>query len=233
MTNLYRRLLYYGIGFGIGLVCVFFFFNNRGCSWLPENRVKEMVTERLIYIADSNLNILENLKIKEEELSAFLMNADVIFSKSEKTSNPQIYHLEGPTDSNDKFVCQIVLHKDALTCELVPNQFSAKNTKPTKKGLAKPIHLPPKKNLFYSDSSAHTICQRKALGIEEDSTLRALFLKNGRINISQTDLTKKPKPSYAMVFTTDQGEEVTIFATYFKEKARIYKFTFDNDQCAN
>ena len=233
MTNLYRRILYYGVGFGIGLVCVFFFFNNRGCSWLPENRVKEMVTERLIYIADSNLNILENLKIKEEELSAFLMNADVIFSKSEKTSNPQIYHLEGPTDSNDKFVCQIVLHKDALTCELVPNQFSAKNTKPTKKGLAKPIHLPPKKNLFYSDSSAHTICQRKALGIEEDSTLRALFLKNGRINISQTDLTQKPKPSYAMVVTTDQGEEVTFFATYFKEKARIYKFTFDNDQCAN
>ena len=233
MTNLYRRILYYGVGFGIGLVCVFFFFNNRGCSWLPENRVKEMVTERLIYIADSNLNILENLKIKEEELSSFLMNAEVIFSKSEKTSNPQIYHLEGRTDSNDKFVCQIVLHKDALTCELVPNQFSAKNTKPTTNGLAKPIHFPTKKNLFYSDSSAHTICQRKALGIEEDSTLHALFLKNGRINISQTDLTKKPKPSYAMVFTTDQGEEVTFFATYFKEKARIYKFTFDNDQCAN
>ncbi|MAA57483.1 MAG: hypothetical protein CL855_03270, partial [Cryomorphaceae bacterium] len=127
----------------------------------------------------------------------------------------------------------IVLHKDALTCELVPNQFSAKNTKPTVKGLAKPVHFPPKKNLFYSDSSAHTICQRKALGIEEDSTLRALFLKNGRINISKTDLIKKPKPSYAMVFSTDQGEEVTIFATYFKEKARIYKFAFDNDQCAN
>ena len=88
-----------------------------------------MVTERLIYIADSNLNILENLKIKEDELSSFLLNAEVIFSKSEKTSNPQIYHLEGRTDSNDKFVCQIILHKDALTCELVPNQFSAKNTK--------------------------------------------------------------------------------------------------------
>ena len=233
MTNLYRRLLYYGVGFGIGLVCVFFFFNNRGCSWLPENRVKEMVTNRLVYIADSNLTILENLKIKEDELSAFLLNADVLFSKSEKTRNPQIYHLEGPTDSNDKFVCQIVLHKDALICELVPNQFSAKNTKPTIKGLAKPIHFPPKENLFYSDSSAHTICQRKALGIEEDSTLRALFHKNGRINISKMDLTKKPKPSYAMVFRTDQDKEVTIFATYFKEKARIYKFAFDDDQCAN
>ena len=84
MSNLYRRLLYFGVGFGIGLVCVFFFFNNRGCSWLPENRVKEMVTNRLVYVADSNLKILENLKIKEDELSTFLLNADVLFSKSQK-----------------------------------------------------------------------------------------------------------------------------------------------------
>ncbi len=231
MTNLYRRLLYYGVGFGIGLICVFFFFNNRGCSWLPENRIKEMVRERLVYISDSNLHILENLKIKEEELSSFLSNADVLFSKSEKSTNPQIYHIEGPTDSKDNFVCQIVIHKDALTCELVPNQFSAKNTKPTTEGLAKPIHFPSKKNLFYSDSTAHTICQRKALGIEEDSTLSALFLKNGRINISKTNLANKPKPTYAMVFRTEQDQEVTIFATYFKEKARIYKFEFDEDNC--
>jgi hypothetical protein len=87
-----------------------------------------MVTERLVYVSDSNLQILENLKIKEEELSSFLINADVLFSKSEKSTNPQIYHIEGPTDSKDNFVCQIVLHKDALTCELVPNQFSEKKT---------------------------------------------------------------------------------------------------------
>ena len=231
MTNLYRRLLYYGLGFGIGLIFVFFFFENRGCSWLPENRVREMVMDRVVYISESNLKILKNLTIKEEELSRYLNKADVLFKKSEKASNPQIYHIEGPTDSKDNFVCQIIIHKNALTCELIPNQFSAKNTKPTKKGLGKPVHFPSKKNLFYSDSSAHTICQRKALGIAEDSTLLSLFLKNGRIDISETDLNKKPKPTYAMVFRTDQGEEVKFFATYFKEKARIYKFAFENDQC--
>tara|TARA_B100001287_G_scaffold276845_1_gene290007 strand:+ start:4842 stop:5420 length:579 start_codon:yes stop_codon:yes gene_type:complete len=191
-----------------------------------------MINERLIYISDSNLKVLENLNINEDELSDFLINADIIFSKSEKISNPKIYHLEGATDSYDKFVCQVILHKDALIGELVPNQFSAKNTKPTEAGLAKPIHFPTAKNLFYSDSSKYTICQRKALGIEEDSVLSAFFLKNGRINISKTDLTRKPKPTYAMVFKTDQEQEVTIFATYFKEKARIYKFVFDNDTCA-
>ena len=232
MTNLYRRILYYGVGFCIGLICVFFFFDNRGCSWLPENRVKEMFSERLVYISESNLKTIANLGIKEKDLSSFLLNAEVLFSKSEKTSNPQIYHIEGPIESQDNFVCQIILHRDALTCELVPNQFSAKNTKPTTKGFGKPIHFPSKKNLFYSDSSAHTICQRKALAIQEDSTLRALFLKNGRIDISKTDLKKTPKPSYAMVFRTDQGDEVTFFSTYFKKKVRIYKFEFDKDQCA-
>tara|TARA_B100001059_G_C17779241_1_gene553123 strand:+ start:214 stop:792 length:579 start_codon:yes stop_codon:yes gene_type:complete len=191
-----------------------------------------MFSERLVYISENNLSTLENLNIKEKELSSFIMNAEVLFSKSEKTSNPQIYHIEGPIESKDNFVCQIILHRDALTCELVPNQFSAKNTKPTTKGFGKPVHFPSKKNLFYSDSSAHTICQRKALAIQEDSTLRALFLKNGRIDISKTDLKKQPKPSYAMVFRTDQGDEVTFFATYFKEKVRIYKFEYDKDQCA-
>lgn len=148
MTNLYRRLLYYCVGFGIGLICVFFFFNNRGCSWLPENRIKEMVTERLVYVSDSNLQILENLKIKEEELSSFLINADVLFSKSEKSTNPQIYHIEGPTDSKDNFVCQIVLHKDALTCELVPNQFSAKKHKTDHKRTRQTHSFPLKRKSF-------------------------------------------------------------------------------------
>ena len=99
MTNLYRRLLYYGIGFGIGLVCVFFFFNNRGCSWLPENRVKEMVTERLIYIADSNLNILENNACEAVKNNIFATenicnlsskySCELIFVSTDKAADPE------------------------------------------------------------------------------------------------------------------------------------------------
>ena len=128
-------------------------------------------------------------------------------------------------------MAQIVLYRDGLTSELIPNQFSAQNVKPTTKGYGKPVCFPVKKNLFYSDSSAHTNCQRKALGIMEDSTLSAYFRKNGRINISKSLFKNKPNAEYAMVIKNEIGQEIEMFATYFKEKARIFKFAFDGDPC--
>jgi hypothetical protein len=77
--------MYYGVGFGIGLIGVFFFFNNRGCSWLPGNRVKEMVAERIIYISDANLQILKNLNISEGEIGTYIQDAEIIFQKVKKT----------------------------------------------------------------------------------------------------------------------------------------------------
>ncbi|MEJ6589676.1 MAG: hypothetical protein QNL43_07715 [Crocinitomicaceae bacterium] len=231
MNNFYRRILYYGIGFGIGLLFVFFFFNNRGCSWLPENRVKEMIISRIVFISDTNLAVLKNLGIQKAEISKYLEDADVDFSKSKKRENPKIYHLEGPTKSKENFVAQVVLYEDAFICELLPNQFSSQNASPSKKGLGTPVHYPSKKNLFYSDSSAHTNCQRKALGIEEDSTLYRLFIENGRINILNSDLAKSPKPVHSIVLRTGSGREANFFSTYFKEKARIYKFVYIEDLC--
>ena len=231
MTNFYRRLMYYGIGVGIGLLGVFFFFNNRGCSWLPGNRVKEMVAERIIYISDSNLQIIKNLNIAEDEIGTYVQEAEIHFSKSKKNTNPQIYHFEGATRNKALFVAQVVLYKDGLTCELIPNQFSSENTIPTAKGYGKPVSFPSKNNLFYSDSSAHTNCQRKALGIMEDSTLSALFYKNGKIDITKSNFENKPNSEYALVFKNDLGTDIEMFATYFKENVRLYKFTFDGDSC--
>jgi len=231
MTNFYRRLMYYGLGFGIGLVGVFFFFNNRGCSWLPSNRVKEMISERIIYVSDTNLSILKNLNIAESEIAQYIQNAEIHFSKSEKSSNPKIYHIEGPTLKKDVFVAQIIMFKDGLTSELIPNQFSAHNVKQTRKGYGKPVSFPVKKNLFYSDSSAHTNCQRKMLGIMEDSTINIYFRKNGRINISKSQYNKKPNAEYAMVIKNEMGQEIEMFATYFKDKVRVFKFAFEGDSC--
>ena len=231
MTNFYKRLLYYGIGFGIGLIFVFFFFNTRGCSWLPENRVKDMISSRIVFISDSNMLVLKNLGIKKTEISQYLEDAEVQFSKSKKSENPKIYHLVGPTKSKKQFVAQIVLYENAFICELLPNQFSAQNAIPSKKGLGTPVHYPVKNNLFYSDSSAHTICQRKALDITEDSTLYRLFLENGRVNMLNSDLSKSPKPIHCITLKTDDGQKVNFFSTYFKEKSRIYKFVFDEDVC--
>jgi hypothetical protein len=65
----------------------------------------------------------------------------------------------------------------------------------------------------------------------EDSTLSNLFHKNGRIDITKSKFKNEPKSEYAMVFNNDLGTEIEMFATYFKEKVRIFKFTFDGDEC--
>ena len=82
MTTLKRRLLYYGIGFGVGLIFVFFFFSNRGCSWLPENRIKDLLAQKIIFVSEQNSEVLDKLKIDESEIKKYIANADVYFSKS-------------------------------------------------------------------------------------------------------------------------------------------------------
>ena len=86
MNTLKRRLLYYGLGFGMGLLFVFFFFNNRGCSWLPENRIKTLLAQKIIFVSEKNLGVLENLKIDKSELKKYIESADVDFSKSVKNT---------------------------------------------------------------------------------------------------------------------------------------------------
>ena len=84
MENFFRRLKYYGIGFGIGLLFVIFFFKNKGCAWTPENRVKTAVFERLLVINDENKSELEKLNLSKKELIQILKNSDINFQKSKK-----------------------------------------------------------------------------------------------------------------------------------------------------
>ena len=51
------------------------------------------------------------------------------------------------------------------------------------------------------------------------------------IDITKSNFKNKPKSEYVMVFKNDLGTEIEFFATYFKEKVRIFKFIFDGDKC--
>ena len=231
MNTFTRRLLYYGMGFGIGLVFVFFFFSNRGCTWLPENRIKTLLSEKIIFVSEQNLEVLINLKIDKSEIKKYLESSDVHFSKSVKNKNPRIYHLEGPTSKNKNFVSQVIIYDGAFVCELVPNSFNSSTTTPTRNGLGVPLIIPNKKNFFYSDTTEHTICKRKALGIEEDSTLMSSFLSSGRIDLKNSRLKLKPKPEHKLIIEGKNGVPFSFKASFYKEKARIFSFEYDGDDC--
>ena len=231
MNTLKRRLLYYGLGFGMGLLFVFFFFNNRGCSWLPENRIKTQLAQKIIFVSEKNLTVLENLRIDKSELKKYIESADVDFSKSVKNTNPRIYHLEGPTSKNENFVSQVILYDGAFVCELVPNRFNSSAVKPTKNGLGVTVIIPSGKNFFYSDTSEYTICKRKALGIQEDSTLMTKFISSGRIDLQNSRLSLTPKPEHRLLVDDNSGVPFGFKASFYKEKARIFYFEYEGKDC--
>ena len=94
MKSFTRRLKYYGFGFGLGLIFVFFFFKNRGCSWLPENRVKNTILDRLIVVPESTANKLEELGLDKDDIINVLNDGDVAFSDSDKSGESKKYLLE-------------------------------------------------------------------------------------------------------------------------------------------
>jgi hypothetical protein len=81
-----RRLYYYLIGVGIGLIFVFFVFGNRGCSWLPQNKVKETITHKIL--------ISSSKKIPVQNIQKILEDSEVNFDKSNKNTSFKSYCFE-------------------------------------------------------------------------------------------------------------------------------------------
>ena len=69
MDSIFRRLKYYGIGFGAGLVFVIFFFQNRGCSWLPDNRVKNSILDRVLVLPETESVQMKKYGLTKKDLT--------------------------------------------------------------------------------------------------------------------------------------------------------------------
>ena len=98
----WRRLKYYGIGLGGGLIMVFMIFGNRGCSWLPENRVLNEISESKMLISEKAKCQQECLNLSDEKIYSLFVKkeGDVLFKKSEPHADPRKYVIEG--ESGDK-----------------------------------------------------------------------------------------------------------------------------------
>ena len=123
-SKIFKRFGFYFIGFGIGLIIVLFFFQNRGCSWLPENRVKNVIADRII-LCDSITNIkLATFEINKKNILQLINKAEVNFSESQKKGDPKIFQLLLKTIKGEKnlyflcfentFYCEVFLDKKEI-----------------------------------------------------------------------------------------------------------------------
>jgi hypothetical protein len=124
MFNFKRRIKYYLIGFGIGIIFVSFIFGNRACSWLPENRVKNMIAEKEIIVGDSISDLMDCSGVDNNDVYRLLNeDGDVDFSLSNTKQEPKEYLFEGVKD-NEKLTITYALFD--TVAEVIDFEFGSK-----------------------------------------------------------------------------------------------------------
>lgn len=99
-----RRVRVYLIGVGLGLIASFIIFNNRGCEWMPGNRVMMLIEESLIQVSDFKACQMECYGITKNDVFNLIQNGEVSFSESQTSGDVKDYIV---SDDEHKMTFQI------------------------------------------------------------------------------------------------------------------------------
>ena len=221
-SSFIKRLKFYGIGFGFGLIFVFFFFQNRGCSWLPGNRVKNTILDRVMVISDETAAAFEKKGVTKEDAIAALNEGDVDFGKSDKNKESKVYVIEY---EGNKFLYTLPFESFITEVKLGGN---ALKTKTSKEGMGTIWRFPSDKNLVYLDSSQVLECQLDQLNLKDAKAVFSKIKKSGKIDFERTDLSERPKPEHYIVFYQD-SLPIAAKTIWYKDKLEILSFDFSSE----
>jgi hypothetical protein len=219
MKTFLQRLKIYAIGFGIGLIFVFFFFQNRGCSWLPDNRVKNSILDRVIVLSEEVQKQLVQKGIATSEVIAVLNDGNVDFSKSQKAGASKVYYIE-----KGKLQFYFTLPRESFISEVKFVNQPAQKIKNTEHGLGKLIHFPKDNELVFADTTAKVSCQQQAFGMIENRKILKSLKNNGEIDFDRTNFKSTPKSVHFLYFKDQKGNKIGASAVWYKNKITIDQF---------
>jgi Cu2+-containing amine oxidase len=217
MTTFLNRLKVYGIGFGIGLVFVFFFFQNRGCSWLPGNRVKNSILDRVIVVSDEEAALLKSKGITTKEIISLLNEGKVDFQKSRKNTASKIYYL-----SHDELAVYFTLPAESFISEVKLANQKVAQIKNTTEGLGRFIHFPKDDDLVFADTLAKMNCQQQQIGMIQSRMILKSLQQNGTIDFAKTRFNVKPKAEQYLEFNDPKGRRIGANTVWYKNKITLH-----------
>jgi len=225
MDNFWRRLKYYGIGFGIGLIFVIVLFRQKGCSWTPGNRVKSAILERIVFVDSTDIDFLNKHKIKAKDLQTFLENATVSFTESKRHGNEKIYHFNGNLGKLKSFNCLIAYREKSV---VVDADFKHQDPKKYQRlsGIAKPL-LFKKKNWFSGKLALVDTPGMRSNEAPEKFT--NLFLKSGTLDAGKTTFDSNAPCTYFKwsALNNPKGKTYLLKTKWYQEKIEIIDVTID------
>ena len=219
-----HRLKYFLVGFGIGLIAVFFFFKDRGWDWLPGNRVTKFILTNPMEIDEDFLLVLNENKIKTDLLFNTIEKGSVLFSESETKERVKNYKIELDTFK----LTILVSFEDSLST--IINLNNLKN-KQNQKIVSTPFY--PSDSLFFSKILKKEIkandlflCQLKKEELNYDSIIT--HLKNNILLRKFSRPYKKPNPIYFSEMNFN-GNKMIIHMEEGSKKIRLKSMVIINE----
>jgi hypothetical protein len=229
MNKFINRLKYYSIGFGIGLIFVFFFFQNRGCSWLPDNRVKNTILDRVLVLSELESEKIKKAGISDNDIIQLLNDGDVQFKKSIKDSDFKVYLIQ-----NEKHKMYFTLPKESFISEIKMANVSASKIKTSQEGTGRFLRFPNDESLIYVDSMPILGCQLQAIGMINQKLILKSLKKNGTIDFAESKLEIQPKPEHTLYFEDTKKNKIAAKVIWYKNKLTIQQFTLPFEtNCSN
>ncbi len=223
MKSTLRRLKFYGIGLGLGTLFVIFFFQNRGCSWLPSNRVKNTILDRILVIDNDTEEEMLKMNISTDDVVQVLNDGNILFNKSDKNHEHKCYIIEkngvtyAYTLPEESFISQVFVN--------VKNQVKKTSTS----GKGRLIHFPMDENLVYVDTTQLLLCQQKQLGLKNPQDILKCLIDNGRIDFDKSNLSIRPKAEHYLVFDFE-NKKIGANFIWYKSKINLIAFDFKGSE---
>ncbi len=217
MKAFLRRLRFFGVGFGIGLLFVFFFFQNRGCTWLPENRVKNTFLGRILTLSETTKIELKKKGLTNKQVISFLNDGDVAFGKSKKQGNPQVYHVEKEIEGK-LTTLWFTLPKNSFVCEVLVPKGNIQKVTSSKSGFGSFIFFPKVKELVFLEHQPEFDNQLKLTNFSNESKVLASIKKSGKIDFSNSKLDLDTKPQHAITLLSPNKKLVKAIVEWNQDK---------------
>lgn len=222
-SSFIKRLKYYGIGFGMGVIIVMFLLPNRSCSWTPANRVKNMILGRIITVNDIEWKLMDSQGLTKEDIISVLNDGKVDFKNSKKESASKVYVIEKDLNHKGNYRFYFTLPNESFISEVKLGEVDAKKVKNTTAGYGHFISIPKDDYLVYPDSTTKVKCQMETLQIENVKQIYTNIKKTGRINFEKSNFEAKPKTEHFIEYI--QGNDTISFqSVWYKNKIFISNF---------
>jgi hypothetical protein len=225
MSAFWRRLKYFLGGFIPGCIIVILFFQNRGCSWLPDNRVRGSILEKIIVVDSTQQQLLNKIGITKDGIKTFIDGCEVNFKKSDVKKDTKVYFL-----TNNGRSMYVLMPKNSFIAEL--KSVSSKGAKKlTSKGKGELWKTPKNPDFVYFKTDGVLNCQQNEIGLRTSKSFYNRLRQVGRFDFEKSSFTANENLHFFILKDLKGRGEFGVESVWYKEKMDVRKliFPFDSD----